>query len=1243
MAILETLEVQFNASNTTTAIKNITMMAQAVRRLADSLKGLESSKFSEFADGMSQITANIPNGTQANSMDKFASAIERMVAAINGSNITGFANNLSDIGQNVQGMGNNGSRAVTDLTNDLRQAGQQAEATSNAISEATSKASRSGSLTPVSGKTGAVDDLIVSLDKVQVKAKGIQGILVAMGAKVPTKSFKNLEDAAEKVRKKYNDLKDSMNQALRSGEMTTDSAGFKQREADLDALLNQYNELILKQKQLAQEGAAFAPNPNFAKAYQGISQAVGGVKQVFGGIASSVRQANSYINTFISKIRSMGNASKKAKTDTASLTDTVKKLGKELTRVTKMLKLMVTRMALRAVIKEVGNGFKSLALHCEEFNEKMSGLINGSKQLGYSFAGMLEPIIKALQPALISLIELITKVVNALNQLFAALGGATVWHRAKAFTDDWAESIKAGNKQAKELKKTVLGFDELNQLQDKKTSGGDTSGNIVDMFEDVPIDPWFQDLAKKIEGWAEKLFNPIKSAWEKVGGWVKEKWKYALDELIKLGSSVARDFWKVWEQPETEQIFKNILIIVGEIGRTVGNLAKRFREAWDENNTGLHILEAIRDIVLIITEHLRNMATATADWADSLDFKPLLTAIQEFLESLKPVTDAIMGILEDFYKEVVLKFSKWVIESGLPELINVFKRFNEEVDWDGLRDKLSDLWDHLEPFMETIGEGLIIFIDRVTTKLKDFINGDKFAEFLDKLGKWMDTVTPEDVANGIEKLVTALVAFKVAAVAISALSGAASVIGGIVTACKGLGAIASGVSTFASAIAGLGTAIFPIIAIATGVVAAIYSLIQSYGGLEEVGKKIKDTIGEVTTKLGEFAEKIGLANTDFKHDVFDDLAEAFNKLKSALSGMKPVWDAIFFFIKETATFIGMAVMPILRDLGKMIAGAVTAFSGLLHAVSNAFSLIVGIFTGDGEKIKQSASNIWEGVKTFFKGGVDFVVGLVRGMADLILAPFRKIKYELVGDPIVVDMWNDIKKIFEDSIGAVIKFVTDLKDNIIKIFTDISNNVKEKIDALKAKFDDWKQNIDTFKTNVSTSLSNIKESFVKCFEGIRDGIKTPINAIIGFIEKLVNGLIDGVNKMTSALGSLDIDIPDWIPEIGGKKFEISIPKLDHISIPKLANGGMLNEDGFFFANHNELIGGFGNGKTAVANNEQILRSIENGVYNATVRANSSNGGSPEYISNTIMVDGVEIARAITKAQQKENRRYAPAQG
>lgn len=78
-------------------------------------------------------------------------------------------------------------------------------------------------------------------------------------------------------------------------------------------------------------------------------------------------------------------------------------------------------------------------------------------------------------------------------------------------------------------------------------------------------------------------------------------------------------------------------------------------------------------------------------------------------------------------------------------------------------------------------------------------------------------------------------------------------------------------------------------------------------------------------------------------------------------------------------------------------------------------------------------------------------------------------------------------------------------------------------------------------------------------------------------------------------------------------------------PKFADGGF-PEDGLFFANSGEMVGQFSNGRTAVANNEQITKGIAMAVEPAVYRAVKSAmaaGNSGDIVLN---LDGKELARA-----------------
>lgn len=87
------------------------------------------------------------------------------------------------------------------------------------------------------------------------------------------------------------------------------------------------------------------------------------------------------------------------------------------------------------------------------------------------------------------------------------------------------------------------------------------------------------------------------------------------------------------------------------------------------------------------------------------------------------------------------------------------------------------------------------------------------------------------------------------------------------------------------------------------------------------------------------------------------------------------------------------------------------------------------------------------------------------------------------------------------------------------------------------------------------------------------------------------------------------------------------------VPAFATGGF-PENGMFYANSSELVGRFSNGRTAVANNAQIVEGIENAVYRAMTAAQrgSGRGGKIELI-----LDKQVVGRAFGDAIDSEKRR------
>ena len=95
----------------------------------------------------------------------------------------------------------------------------------------------------------------------------------------------------------------------------------------------------------------------------------------------------------------------------------------------------------------------------------------------------------------------------------------------------------------------------------------------------------------------------------------------------------------------------------------------------------------------------------------------------------------------------------------------------------------------------------------------------------------------------------------------------------------------------------------------------------------------------------------------------------------------------------------------------------------------------------------------------------------------------------------------------------------------------------------------------------------------------------------------------------------------------------LDELKEYFLPGYATGGF-PEDGLFMANSGELVGKFTNGRTAVANNEQIIEGIKRGVKEANMES-GGNGG--DWIIQLVDTDGRVKSETIISATERRNRR------
>ena len=478
-----------------------------------------------------------------------------------------------------------------------------------------------------------------------------------------------------------------------------------------------------------------------ANAAQNVSQNVGQATQSTQQLGAATRTAGQNATQGATQTQNLGNALnnvsenahraarnlRNVSSGASSSRGNFKGLFKELTRVSKMLKLMITRMVLRKVIQGVIDGFKNLAQYSSTFDATLSLLWNSLRQLGNAIAAAVSPLLNALAPALNYIIQLCIKAVNVINQLISALTGMGTWTRAKTLTDDYAKSLDKSNKSAKALKKTVLGFDELNQLQDNNSGGGGGT-DPKNMFEEVPIDPkilnFIDNLKKKI-GELKKYWDSFLKGFKKGLG---DDWKDKV-ALIKDGALRIKEALKdIFQDPDVTKAREGFYLAFSEmlgaiagtwvrIGLNIGaNLAQGIATALENKAPEIKgFLVEMFSIGTDVSKQIEEFALAIGSISDVLVGDNAIAATTGFTEMF---LEAFMLIEENAARvgSAVVKLitqpiidNKELISQNLDDMFGVLATFADFVQGmlKDVRDVLSDVWEqHLNPMFDSITGGL---------------------------------------------------------------------------------------------------------------------------------------------------------------------------------------------------------------------------------------------------------------------------------------------------------------------------------------------------------------------------------------------------------------------------------------------------------------------------------------------------------------------------------------------------------
>lgn len=296
--------------------------------------------------------------------------------------------------------------------------------------------------------------------------------------------------------------------------------------------------------------------------------------------------------------------------------------------------------------------------------------------------------------------------------------------------------------------------------------------------------------------------------------------------------------------------------------------------------------------------------------------------------------------------------------------------------------------------------------------------------------------------------------------------------------------------------------------------------------------------------------------------------------------------------------------------------------------TNVIKPISNFFVGLWEGIK----NVWSAVATWFDNYViqpvvNFFVSAVDNIKNFFVNLWTNIK----------NIWSTVATWFSNYvIQPIVNFFSSAIENIKNFFVNLWANIKNIWNTVATWFND--KVIQPVVNFFSTAVDKIKNFFTGLWDGIKNAGVKAMNWFAQRVADVINGLIDGVNWFIDKFNS----IGKWASDVTGKEF-FFVKEIQHVSVPKFAEGGF-PEDGLFFANHNELVGQFSNGKTAVANNEQIVEGISQGVSSANEEQNSllkeQNRLLRMLLEKRSTIDVTTITNAMSRKNQRDGRVTVP---
>ena len=754
--------------------------------------------------------------------------------------------------------------------------------------------------------------------------------------------------------------------------------------------------------------------------------------------------------------------------------------------------------------------------------------------IGQGLINVLSPVIKVINTiigkmmtlanAFKSFTELITGKKSSGGGVSAAASGMDAVAAAADKAGDATSGVgSAAKKAAKDLKGITTGIDELNIIdQSTDSSGGSDSGSAgagsVDMGTLMDTSA-LDEADSKMQG----LINRMKelAALAKKGFWDGFGDTGVFQSIQSELQSIRNSVKQIFTAPEVleaankfaDTVAYNLGKVAGSeasIGATIADVLLGGFSRYLEQNSG-----RIQTWLISMFDIGSSIATIAGNYAAAI--AEIFTVFRS--DSAKQIAADLIGIFNDSFMgvtELAGKFIRDLIQLITKPITDNADQIKERIQ--GLLDELQPKFDKLKELIDKLWDGLNTAYDTVAKPVFD-----AFTEAISSVVDWItETQTRFDGAIGV---VTAFFgAWEVVKLSEFVINA-----GGVV-------------SMLSRMKAGFVT---NIAAIAKHVAALIADKLETAAIVAMYAKDFVVSLAKGTAALVQQAVKLGVTTAA---KIADTAAQI------AMTAATVAWNAVCAIAATVTTALGAAIAFLTSPIGIVV----LAITGLIAAGVLLYK--------HWDEVQAQASAIWKNIQNVISTitrSIQTVVNTIWGnISNTTKNIFTAIKTFLA------TTWNSILAVVSTIIRSVQSTIstvlTRIKSNWDSVWESVRSFVAGIFDKIKSAITG---KMDSVRDGISTSLNKIKSTWesvwnsVKSstsniFGGIWSVIKQSINNIISGVERMANGVIKGINSMINALNKLSFDVPDWVPEIGGKKFGLKIGKVPTVSIPRLAEGGFV---------------------------------------------------------------------------------------